>query len=1388
MASTDSTPMPLASMPINSSKSQSADAVLNARKLYIPDNIHPHHTSGQNAECALRAQTSTLPATLPSDIEALPDDHPKKLAEKAKLQLRLAEATKPQTQDVAGLTEGAETGDSEGKADPSKPPTHFKVPPAYSDVQQDPDYYVNAQLVCLQTEEQDEALWEGMRDQARSIAYIMHPVYTDVPTPYQQNPYMGASVTAGLAQITACFTNMKVAPQLKLWVTFARGDKTLRTDRHEVQQQCQISWLLGSKGSVASYNAAKELEFTNCIRHNTLRGRWVEAEEDGKQHMYLELQFTSDKPICQNMNLEAITAVTPLTRAEQQVFDRINDLARNPGQSVTIRLYPYDRQVKDLRTKIAPLKHDFPAQRLLPTLPIPTNEATNIEAACKVKQFQAYRRSGKPAQDGIQVTFGNMKSRAGLIKDGAPLMAMRPSTRFLDAQHAELALGYGHHLEFAEEQMHLQAIMRKDHVCTIHQVHEYTFVGITCSQKKDSSLDNEFLALPPKTRVTLKVHSNKSPTGHFITSGWTVDMDVDIFPLPQLLVLLTGKRAAVLDSIAQRGLRLGEGADRHAVHVKPDINKTTVTAQIDAVHKAYDPRAQEGSGGNWLGLLLFDGLDMDRFDPFIEVSSEKADEVYDWLLNKTVKWSPSQKKVLRDSRNMLHRVRLVTGSGGSGKTMLSVYLGHAVLKLSPNAKLLYASDRNSVCNNQLLRHVAATPDPDDIPLEERPLRVYVPQAGGFKNIEPDDQVKDRSTFTHETLIILELANSKDEDRRSKKSGMSQYSVDARIKLHIDAGRKFEGFIMDGDKLNDKVHPDGKPIDLFAYVNEAITRLVQWRENRDARGTSATTDTKSDSVDPKKPASKEPESTKFASKKRASKKTNSKKPHGLSNFKKVQFTEPAEKPVTEPIEGVTDGDEATQEGPFTTEEWSLYGKAYQLVYAQVIREARVVVSTVVNCQEGNFRKNFASGADDKVFIEFDEAGTIHEAGALIPLAKCFVDFGGKIVSIGFYGDLKQLGPVSLGSSGQNGAAGYNEFGAQVRKSLFVRLIECGFPVYHLSNQGRMHEAIFAPARTFFYEEDIVSDGQNLELPDGFEPVWREMFGLHSEKLCKVQERVHFISNVGDHARRSLDTGSRANMVNADTILEICRDHLIPFFNKNMRETVCIITGYARQKLLIQQKFQALRESNKQLSEQHMPEVTTIDSSIGREYDMCILDYVASNATSGGLGFMKDNRRMCVAHTRGRTALIIVGGDMSPQEFKTAVASNNQSGDDKQEGSDSKPDGDGANDVTRNNKTSKTKQTAGGTIKIPKYAASWYQQYCSKYDARSINEVKELHEAAWPLDFWDADSKAAFDRVRAIFREVTVNRFGVPTLNSYQRDMIEEARLKIIQEKDKEEAAK
>ena len=70
---------------------------------------------------------------------------------------------------------------------------------------------------------------------------------------------------------------------------------------------------------------------------------------------------------------------------------------------------------------------------------------------------------------------------------------------------------------------------------------------------------------------------------------------------------------------------------------------------------------------------------------------------------------------------------------------------------------------------------------------------------------------------------------------------------------------------------------------------------------------------------------------------------------------------------------------------------------------------------MNSADKEIRQNFARKRKEaNVWTFIDEATTIREAAILVPLAKCYANFGKTTTALWMYGDPQQLVPIVLGA--------------------------------------------------------------------------------------------------------------------------------------------------------------------------------------------------------------------------------------------------------------------------------------------------------------------------------------------------------------------------------------
>lgn len=258
----------------------------------------------------------------------------------------------------------------------------------------------------------------------------------------------------------------------------------------------------------------------------------------------------------------------------------------------------------------------------------------------------------------------------------------------------------------------------------------------------------------------------------------------------------------------------------------------------------------------------------------------------------------------------------------------------------------------------------------------------------------------------------------------------------------------------------------------------------------------------------------------------------------------------------------------------------------------VKDARVITCTCVTAGQELFKRFKFS------YVLIDEAVQATEPLTLVPLIySCR-----KLILVG---DHKQLGPTILNKKAAN---------AGLRVSLFERLIRLGVVPYLLTVQYRMHPVLCEWVSNTFYDGALVSahytHGAHARYGTGI-TAWFNLPMPTFFYVSRGREEL-FISGT-----------SYLNKAEAQQCLAIIR-HLKM---NGVRETeVGIITPYEGQRVL--------------LSRLTACEVANVDAFQGREKAFIIISLVRSNSIND-IGFVSDRRRMCVALTRAKHGLFIVG---------------------------------------------------------------------------------------------------------------------------------------------------
>ena len=227
---------------------------------------------------------------------------------------------------------------------------------------------------------------------------------------------------------------------------------------------------------------------------------------------------------------------------------------------------------------------------------------------------------------------------------------------------------------------------------------------------------------------------------------------------------------------------------------------------------------------------------------------------------------------------------------------------------------------------------------------------------------------------------------------------------------------------------------------------------------------------------------------------------------------------------------------------------------------------------------------------------DEAGCVLEVSIPILLRFC----PNNLLLIG---DHKQLQPFSSVQVDQHRVTNHT-------RSFLERAILCGVKAKTLTMQYRMHPSICSIVSDLFYEKQLTTSSSIVR--DNKNPcIW---FDGHFQET--------------KHVRRGY-----SNSLEAEKVSELVKI----LIESNPKSTIFVITFYNKQRLeimkLLERDASIKSEMNKDLIS-----VLSVDKCQGSEADYVILSTVRS---SGVTTFLQDKRRVCVALSRAKQGMWIVG---------------------------------------------------------------------------------------------------------------------------------------------------
>ncbi|GFS16024.1 NFX1-type zinc finger-containing protein 1-like [Elysia marginata] len=179
------------------------------------------------------------------------------------------------------------------------------------------------------------------------------------------------------------------------------------------------------------------------------------------------------------------------------------------------------------------------------------------------------------------------------------------------------------------------------------------------------------------------------------------------------------------------------------------------------------------------------------------------------------------------------------------------------------------------------------------------------------------------------------------------------------------------------------------------------------------------------------------------------------------------------------------------------------------------------------------------------------------------------------------------------------------------SLFERLVKNQFPHIVLQEQHRMRPEISKIMRHIYPD---LKDHPVVSSYDIVQGVAKNFFLVkHTEAESSVE-----------------DTRSRANMFEAAYVTKLCSYLLLQGYEPSQ---ITILATYAGQVL-------AIKKSMKVSNLNSPVRVTSVDNFQGEENDIIILSLVRSNENKS-IGFLKVDNRVCVALSRAKKGLFIIG---------------------------------------------------------------------------------------------------------------------------------------------------
>jgi len=284
-----------------------------------------------------------------------------------------------------------------------------------------------------------------------------------------------------------------------------------------------------------------------------------------------------------------------------------------------------------------------------------------------------------------------------------------------------------------------------------------------------------------------------------------------------------------------------------------------------------------------------------------------------------------------------------------------------------------------------------------------------------------------------------------------------------------------------------------------------------------------------------------------------------------------------------------------------------GRSIAEVRRMISTTSPVVVASCIGAHQLLMEYDKDSSASFPIVV-LDEAAQSTEPALMCALAAA------KAEQVIFVGDTRQLPPTVASDL------------VALRDSLGVspmaRLESAGVAQETLRVQYRMGPALLEFPSRYFYNglvtcppESLLSSMATAKPPAGFP--WPK------------SEPIAFV-HLGSNLETTHDLGGKSNPTEAELVVKI----VLGLLSEKEIEArgIAIISPYAKQVQLIRSLLFSRNVNDVR--------VGTVDSFQGQETDLVVFSAVRSNPLHE-IGFLRDPRRLCVALTRARRGLIVVG---------------------------------------------------------------------------------------------------------------------------------------------------